>query len=173
MPTLYLDPTGNGTTSASWSGDYTDVDDGTRAPNTPGTDEMYSSSQGAVQGVTFSVGGNTGTASSITAWTWNDTGVPAYELFIDTGGGPSSLGQKTSADTSNGSWSGWTWGYSGLIENITSIELQAECSTDEDDSIEAIYLAVEYTGGSSSPAPAVAVITLCDIVQPPMAGFNH
>ena len=168
MPTAYADPTGINSNSG-WSGNHTDIDEGTRAPTTPATDNMYASTEGDSVDVEF---GSlpSGTSSSFTAWTWNDSGVPEFELFIDGTG----LGSKSSSDTGSGSWSGWTWNGAYDLDSVT-VELRMVCGSDEDDEVEAVYLEIDYTagGGGGTFVPATAALLLSagsNVVLPPTSG---
>jgi len=146
MATLYLDPSGNGTPwdtygngNPKWSGDYTDLDEGTRATATPDSDEMYASSDGDQATITFTVPAS-GTPSTYKLYTWNDQGVPAYELRLNGTG----KGNKTSADGNSGSWYRYDWSDTTAFSSLSEIAVVITCGSDEDDAVEAIYLEVTY-----------------------------
>ena len=165
--TAYADPTGINNNSG-WSGNYTDIDEGTRAPTTPATDNMYASTEGDSVDVRF---GSlpSGMSISFTAWTWNDSGVPEFELFVDGTG----LGSKSSSDTGNGSWSGWIWSGEYNLDSVT-VDLRMVCGSDEDDEVEAVYLEIDYSPhsptGTIKPAPYLLLNAGSNTILPPTSG---
>ena len=162
MPTLYLDPTGNGTPwdTSGWSGSYTAIDEGTRAPTSHATDEMSCYTEGKRATVTFTPPDNVATCTKIIAYTWNDQGVPEFELRINGTG----YGNKSTRDGTNGSWYWYSWiNFTALaFTSMTDLALIITCGSEEDDSLEAVYLEAYYTIPETSGSVAGAALTLLD-----------
>ena len=172
MAILYLDPTGNGTPfDGSWSGDYTDLDDGDRSTGgTPVTDYIYSSSPGDQATITFTVPGD-GTPSNYRVWIWADAGKPEIELRLSGTG----QGNKTTQDVSGaGSWYGYDYADTTDFASVTEIAVVVTCGSDEDDEVEAMYLEITYTpggGGTQSIyAASASLLGPSSVIFPPGAG---
>lgn len=169
MAILYLDPSGNGTPfDSAWSGDYTNLDDGDRyTDNPPVTDEMYTSNEDAQATITFTIP-SSGTPSSYRLYTWNDQGVPAYELRLSGTG----QGNKTSNDGSVNGWYKYNWANSTPFASLSEIAVVITGGSDEDDSVEAMYLEITYTPSTTWPpwGYGTTIMGPSSIIHPPGAG---
>lgn len=169
MATLYLDPTGNGSLGF-WFNDYTAIDDGDRAAGgTPGTDSMSVYNEGSEAVITFTIP-SSGTPSNYRLYTWNDTGVPVYDLRLS-GVLQGSKGNADKDGTDNG-WYYYDWAHSTDFASLTEIAVIMAGGPDEDDEVEAIYLEITYTpsGPTFPPWAPFTIMGSSSIIHPPGAG---
>lgn len=144
--TIYLDPISDGDIF-DWSGSYADIDDGVRAPDTPGGDNIYSSSEGQIARVNVEdIPSTNTTATSVRLWLYSAQGEPEPARIRLGGTWYLEVSQKTGGSSE---WDYFEWNVNiDLSSGLTDNGFEIKCGPAEDDEVPAAYLEVITSDGN-------------------------